>query len=123
MIFSTIRSNFENGIIDKQSYQKSMFSEYSKLFEYIELVQSTSTLREIHISAEGVFITLENIDANGGNYFIDMSISQEDWRAVPVMATNFGGFELDELYIVNKICKYISGNAEGIVLDIGANLG
>lgn len=123
MELGVIRSNYESGIIDKQNYQKSMFNQYAKLFEYRGFIRKTQSLKEIHINEESVFITLENTAADGTKYLIDMTISPQDWRAVPVMAMNFDGFEPEELHMVNRICKYISDNNGGIVFDIGANLG
>lgn len=124
MIFKEIREQFDKGMIDKNQYQTKMFDFYSRLFEYKDFCGHTTIINSIHINKNEVVVTLENQAADGVMYTIDMTIDERDWRAVPVMAMNFGSYEVEELKAVNQICQWLSEKYErSLMLDVGANLG
>lgn len=124
MIFKEIREQFDNGMIDKNQYQTKMFEFYRQLFCYKEFCRHTMIINSIHINKDEVVVTLENQAANGDMYTIDMTIDERDWRAVPIMAMNFGSYEVEELKAVNQICQWISEKYKrSLMIDVGANLG
>ncbi|MCM1231540.1 MAG: FkbM family methyltransferase [Ruminococcus flavefaciens] len=124
MGFSEIRTDYQKGITDKKAFCKLMFEEYKKLFQFRDLLQESNAIEEIRINSREVIASIRCADSTGKEYLIDMGIDSKDVSAISVQILSTGQYEQEELEMVMRIVRYLSDkNGEGIVWDIGANLG
>lgn len=105
-----IKTNFQNGKIDKPTFINEMFESHQQLFEYVSLMKDTD-IKKIEITDEGVlFISRENETK--------LFCTKNDKRTAPFEILNFDKYEAKDADLMYSLIK--DGDT---IFDIGANIG
>ena len=124
MSLSEIRTDYQKGITDEDTYYELMFEEYKNLFQYRDMLQASEAVKEIRIDSRDVIVSIRCTEPTGKEYLVDMGINTKDVSAVPVQILSIGEYEQEELEMVMRIARYLSNEiGGGIMWDVGANLG
>lgn len=104
-------SKYENGVIDKPSFIKTMYEEHhAALFDYSTYLQKTN-IASIEITDDAVVMTSRDKG-------VKMICPQGDHRVAPIETLNFLDYETIDSAMIMKL---VSPN--DCVVDIGANMG
>lgn len=104
-----LKARFQRGELERDQYWAEMRAEHERLLDYSQLL-ATGTLRGIEIDARGLQVVFRD--------GLRMRWRPSDTRSVPSVALNNGGYEQQELELLERLagrCK--------LALDIGANAG
>jgi len=102
-------SDWQAGRIDKTEYIAQMHAGHATLFEYPELL-ATSSIERVELTSEGVVF----VSRRG----LRFSCAAADQRAAPIEAINFGSYESDDERLFESLLR--PGQT---IVDIGAHIG
>lgn len=106
-----LKEQFDNGLIEKHEYVKSMFESHQILEQYSRLLVDNS-IDSINISKDGIVFTIK------GNHDLKLYHLFHDMYEIPLHYLNFGEYEEEEYKLMMSLID------EGdTILDIGANVG
>lgn len=120
MNIADIRKSYVDGEIDAKNYAQQLFDHYEELLSYKDLIKE-SLVNEIVINEEEVlFKMLLSAPLSEENYEIIMALYAKDSGAVNNTVLSLGAYEPLEFDMVSRIVSYMK---EGVLFDVGANLG
>lgn len=104
-----LENKFKKGVIKKEDYIQEMHSLHTILWSYLDFIKDRN-IGSIEISENQILFKTKD--------GLKMACNAEDKRAIPVEILNFGNHEAEELKMIRKFLK-----KDGVILDIGANIG
>jgi len=110
MKLNELKSNYNQGKIEKQRYIKEMHQMHQMLFDYAEFIGDTDII-SIEISDHSVIMTSRSTD-------VKIICNPTDERIAPIEILNFNYYEKSDFNMVLNLI-----NDGMTILDIGANIG
>ena len=114
MSLKKIRDAYEAGRLGKPAYIEQMFAQHKILFDYRRLIEGTAV--------ESVTVDGEVVRMRFKWPPVELVIPENEMRAAPVEALNFGTYEAGEFAVVEKLVASLPATAP-VFLDVGANVG